>query len=169
MFALGWDHWVNRTGTIGAIGGMGFLAVILCNVSVLPSHSIARLCRSLADSTFARQFAGTNIGTTILLCRIVQSWLNLHAENGTIITNRLFWGTVYSMAVGVNYGAFSTAFSASLAGLLWRDILGRKHITVTALEFARTNIPIITVAMAVGLAVLVGEVWIIRNTDPYTA
>lgn len=35
VFAHGWDHWVEKTGTIGAIGGMGFLSVILCNVSVL--------------------------------------------------------------------------------------------------------------------------------------
>jgi len=35
VFAYGWDHWVEKTGTIGAIGGMGFLSVILCNVSHL--------------------------------------------------------------------------------------------------------------------------------------
>jgi Na+/H+ antiporter NhaD/arsenite permease-like protein len=34
VFAYGWDHWVNKTGTIGSIGGMGFLSVILCNVSL---------------------------------------------------------------------------------------------------------------------------------------
>jgi len=33
VFAYGWDHWVNSTGTVGAIAGMGFLSVILCNVS----------------------------------------------------------------------------------------------------------------------------------------
>lgn len=33
VFAYGWDHWVTRTGTVGAVGGMGFLSVILCNVS----------------------------------------------------------------------------------------------------------------------------------------
>lgn len=33
VFAYGWDHWVDKTGTIGAIGGMAFLSVILCNVS----------------------------------------------------------------------------------------------------------------------------------------
>jgi Na+/H+ antiporter NhaD/arsenite permease-like protein len=33
VFAHGWDHWVNKTGTMGAIGGMGFLSVVLCNVS----------------------------------------------------------------------------------------------------------------------------------------
>lgn len=33
VFAHGWDHWVEKTGTVGAVGGMGFLSVILCNVS----------------------------------------------------------------------------------------------------------------------------------------
>lgn len=40
VFAYGWDHWVNKTGTVGAVGGMGFLAVILCNVSC--QHCIHR-------------------------------------------------------------------------------------------------------------------------------
>ena len=33
VFAYGWDHWVDKTGTVGSVGGMGFLSVILCNVS----------------------------------------------------------------------------------------------------------------------------------------
>jgi Na+/H+ antiporter NhaD/arsenite permease-like protein len=33
VFAYGWDYWVNTTGTLGAIGSMAFLSVILCNVS----------------------------------------------------------------------------------------------------------------------------------------
>lgn len=33
VFAHGWDHWVGKTGTVGAVGGMGFLSVVLCNVS----------------------------------------------------------------------------------------------------------------------------------------
>ncbi|RFU81954.1 arsenite efflux transporter [Trichoderma arundinaceum] len=143
VFAYGWDHWVNRTGTVGAIGGMGFLSVVLCN------------------------FAGTNIGTTILLCRIVQKWQEIHAKSGIPISDRTFWATVYSMAIGVNYGAFSSAFSASLAGLLWRDILARKHIRVRSLDFARVNLPIISIAMIVGCAVLVGEVYIVRKDTPY--
>lgn len=32
VFAYGWDHWVDRTGVVGAIGGMGFLSIVLCNV-----------------------------------------------------------------------------------------------------------------------------------------
>jgi Na+/H+ antiporter NhaD/arsenite permease-like protein len=40
IFAKGWDAWVTKTGTIGAVGGMGFLSVILCNVSLLETSSI---------------------------------------------------------------------------------------------------------------------------------
>ncbi|KAI1171022.1 hypothetical protein F4777DRAFT_83281 [Nemania sp. FL0916] len=138
VFAYGWSHWVDKTGTIGAIGGMGFLSVILCN------------------------FAGTNIGTTILLSRVIQAWEAIHDNN---LGDRTKWATIYAMALGVNYGAFSIAFSASLAGLLWRDILGRKHIRVRGLEFARVNLPIISFAMTIGLAALLGEVYIFRHDD----
>lgn len=33
VFTHGWDHWVTKTGTMGAIGGMAFLSVVLSNVS----------------------------------------------------------------------------------------------------------------------------------------
>ncbi|KMU91297.1 hypothetical protein CIHG_09174 [Coccidioides immitis H538.4] len=141
--AYGWDRWVDKTGTIGSVGGMGFLSVLLCN------------------------FAGTNIGTTILLSRVIQAWQDMHRASGIPISDRTFWATVYSMAIGVNYGAFSTAFSASLAGLLWRDILSRKHIHVRRLDFARVNLPIIAISMVVGCAVLIGEVYITRDKAPY--
>ncbi|KAH8657223.1 hypothetical protein BGZ60DRAFT_384173 [Tricladium varicosporioides] len=143
VFGYGWDHWVEKTGTVGAIGGMGFLSVILCN------------------------FAGTNIGTTILLSRIIQAWQAIHFKSGIPISDRTFWGTVYAMAVGVNYGAFSTAFSASLAGLLWRDILSRKGIYVRRLQFFLVNLPIISFTMIIGLAVLIGQVYIVRTGSPY--
>jgi len=113
------------------------------------------------------QFAGTNIGTTILLCRVIQTWEEIRRRSGIEISDRTFWGTVYSMAIGVNYGAFSTAFSASLAGLLWRDILRRKHIRVRGLEFARVNLPIIAVSMIIGCTALIGEVYIRRTEAPY--
>lgn len=32
VFAYGWDHWIQRTGVVGAVGGMGFLGVVLSNV-----------------------------------------------------------------------------------------------------------------------------------------
>lgn len=113
------------------------------------------------------KFAGTNIGTTILLCRMLQAWQKIRLVNNIPISDRTFWGTVYSMAIGVNYGAFSAAFSASLAGLLWRDILARKHIHVHSSEFARVNLPIIAISMVVGCVVLVIQVYIIRKDAPY--
>lgn len=42
VFAYGWNHWVNATGVVGAIGGMGFLAVVLCNVRVSTSRAAIR-------------------------------------------------------------------------------------------------------------------------------
>jgi Na+/H+ antiporter NhaD/arsenite permease-like protein len=71
------------------------------------------------------------------------------------------------MALGVNYGAFSCALSASLAGLLWRDVLAQKHIKIRDLEFAKVNLPIIGISMAVGCTVIVGEVYIMRENTPY--
>ena len=71
------------------------------------------------------------------------------------------------MALGVNYGAFSAAFSASLAGLLWQDILYRQHIRVKPSEFTRVNLPIIAVAMTVGCIALVGQIYIFRSKEPY--
>ncbi|KAK8124303.1 uncharacterized protein PG998_000062 [Apiospora kogelbergensis] len=151
VFAYGWHHWVDKTGTVGAVGGMGFVSVILCNLTL-----------------HVTQFSGTNIGTTILLCRVIQTWQQIHLGPGsTALSDRTFWGAVYGMALGVNYGAFSSAFSASLAGLLWRDILAKKGIVLRRTEFLRVNVPIISVAMAVGLAVLIGEIYVIRGDQAY--
>ena len=59
------------------------------------------------------------------------------------------------------------AFSASLAGLLWRDILARKHIRVRSLDFVRVNLPIIAISMVVGCVVLTGQVYVVRGTGTY--
>lgn len=67
------------------------------------------------------------------------------------------------MALGVNYGAFSVVFSASLAGLLWRSILARKGIFVSSFDFVRYNVGIIAVSMGVGCAVLLGQVYIVKD------
>ncbi|KAF8312939.1 hypothetical protein DL93DRAFT_2081614 [Clavulina sp. PMI_390] len=133
IFANGWEQWVRRTGTLGAIGGMGCISVLLCN------------------------FAGTNIGATIVLSRVLQQWLSNHNPS-----ERTRDASIYALALGVNYGAFSLTFSASLAGLLWRDILGRKGIHVRAVDFARYNNPLIWCSMVVGCAVLVGQVYIVK-------
>jgi Na+/H+ antiporter NhaD/arsenite permease-like protein len=73
------------------------------------------------------------------------------------------------MAIAVNYGAFSAAFSGSLAGMLWRDILARRHIRVGSWQFLRVNLPIIAFSMIVGLVALIVEIYVIRDDSPYDA
>ena len=113
------------------------------------------------------QFSGTNIGASILLCRLIQTWELIRERNGLPISDRTFWGTVYSLAIGVNYGAFSATISASLTGLLWQSILTSRFVRVGSIDFIKVNVPIISTAMIIGCAVLVGEVYIMRHDSPY--
>ncbi|EUC54944.1 alpha/beta hydrolase family protein, partial [Rhizoctonia solani AG-3 Rhs1AP] len=51
-------------------------------------------------------------------------------------------------------------FSASLAGLLWRDILRQKGIIVKRSEFAKLNLALIFVSMLVGCSVLIAQIYV---------
>ena len=62
-----------------------------------------------------------------------------------------------ALAVASNIGAVSFTFSASLAGLLWREILIQKGITVHQKTFARWNLFPVTVMTVVGLVVVSAE------------
>ncbi|KIP03230.1 hypothetical protein PHLGIDRAFT_497949 [Phlebiopsis gigantea 11061_1 CR5-6] len=135
VFVRWWAAWIAKTGTLGAIGGMGFLACILCNI------------------------CGTNIGATILLARVLQVWLAATPD----VAPRTRDGAVFALALGSNYGAFTLTFSASLAGLLWRQILREKGIHVRARQFLLLNVPIAAVAMAASSVVLVGQVYIVHR------
>ncbi|RPD57388.1 hypothetical protein L226DRAFT_547068 [Lentinus tigrinus ALCF2SS1-7] len=133
LFARWWAAWVSRTGVLGAVGGMGLLSCLFCN------------------------FCGTNIGATILLARVLQLWASSSSSG---LDARTRDGALYALALGSNFGAFTLTFSASLAGLLWRQILRQKGIHVRGRQFALVNAPISFVAMLVGCAVLVGEVYV---------
>ncbi|KAG9086772.1 hypothetical protein FRC06_002879 [Ceratobasidium sp. 370] len=131
VFAHWWAAWARASGLVGVVGGMGFVSVCLCNV------------------------CGTNIGATILLARVIQVWEVVDQPSA-----RSRHGAIYALAIGSNYGAFSTVFSASLAGLLWRDILRQKGIVVRRSEFARLNLALVFVAMTVGCSVLVAQIYV---------
>ena len=73
-------------------------------------------------------------------------------------------GALFALALGSNYGAFTLTFSASLAGLLWKQILLQKGIHVRARQFLLLNLPVSFVAMLCSSAVLVGQVYIIDKT-----
>ena len=113
------------------------------------------------------QFAGTNIGACLLLSRVIQAWQETHERSGTPISERMFWESVYSLSLGVNYGAFGISMSASLTGIMWRTVLMKEKIRVRPLEFWRVNVPIIAFSMVVALTVLVGETYIIRDNSPH--
>lgn len=106
------------------------------------------------------QICGTNIGTTILLARVLQVWLKAPAPPASYIDSRVQLGSIYALAIGTNFGALTFTFSASLAGLLWRGILRQKGITVHQWQFAVTNLPIILIAVCTAGGVLIGEVLI---------
>ncbi|CAE7218109.1 unnamed protein product [Rhizoctonia solani] len=131
VFATWWAAWARASGLLGVVGGMGFVSVCLCN-----------LC-------------GTNIGATILLARVIQVWTQVYNPPA-----RSRHGAIYALAIGSNYGAFSTVFSASLAGLLWRDILRQKGIIVKRSEFAKLNLALIFVTMLVGCGVLIAQIYV---------
>lgn len=51
VFARWWSAWVKKTGVLGAIGGMGFISCILCNVSSRNPVSSAISCYPDAKRT----------------------------------------------------------------------------------------------------------------------
>jgi hypothetical protein len=73
ILAKGWAIWANKSNPAVAIAGMGFVSVCLCNVSNF-SYFFCFLIP-------VPQFAGTNIGATILLSRVLQSWLSEHTPS----------------------------------------------------------------------------------------
>jgi len=89
--------------------------------------------------------SGTNIGATILLTKVCRS-ANLPAHT--------LRAAAIALAVASNIGAVSFTFSASLAGLLWKNILEQRGFRIKQRSFAYWNLFPITVMTAVGLAVV---------------
>ena len=73
---------------------------------------------------------------------MLQEWESVNQP----IAPRVRYASVYGLALGSNYGAFTLAFSASLAGLLWRDMLRQKGIHVRQYQFAKLNMGTFIVA-----------------------
>ncbi|PBK90729.1 hypothetical protein ARMGADRAFT_933906 [Armillaria gallica] len=92
--------------------------------------------------------AGTNIGATILLTKVVRA--ADFPPNSTRAAG-------IALAVASNIGAVSFTFSASLAGLLWTTILGQKDIHIKQRDFAFWNLLPILVMTAVGLGIVSAE------------
>ena len=106
------------------------------------------------------QICGTNIGTTILLARVLQTWLS---NSTPAVDPKVRLGSIYALALGTNFGAYTFSFSASLAGLLWRDILRQKGFHISQRHFAICNLPVIVLAILVSGAVLIAEVYVVPH------
>lgn len=111
---------------------VGVLGVVLCNV------------------------AGTNIGATILLTKIV---------NAAALPSHSARAAAIALAVASNIGAVSFTFSASLAGLLWKDILAQKKIFVRQRDFAYWNCIPLLVMTVTGLAVVCAEMSVLYQSS----
>ncbi|RDB30698.1 hypothetical protein Hypma_005986 [Hypsizygus marmoreus] len=92
--------------------------------------------------------SGTNIGATILLTKVVRA-ADLGSENDR--------AAAIALAVASNIGAVSFTYSASLAGLLWKQILEQKSIFVSQRTFAYWNTLPLLVMTTVGLAIVSAE------------
>jgi len=90
---------------------------------------------------------------------MLQEWES--SEQG--VTTRVRYASVYALALGSNYGAFTLTFSASLAGLLWRDMLQRKGIRVGKYEFAQLNVGTFLVASVASGVVLIGQTLVVHR------
>ena len=124
IFAI-WLVKASNRQMIPTIWLIGVLDVILCNV------------------------AGTNIGATILLTKVVRA-----APNFPVGSTR---AAAIALAVASNIGAVSFTFSASLAGLLWKSILRKKGIYIKQSTFAFWNsLPLVAMTV-VGLGIVTAE------------
>ncbi|RXK39976.1 hypothetical protein M231_02771 [Tremella mesenterica] len=133
VFGGWWVSWAKVGGMVGCVWLMGILSVLGCNVF------------------------GTNIGATVLLSRIIQSW----QSSLPTPSSRSLYATIFSLALGSNLGAYSLVFSASLAGLLWRDILSQRGIQVTVKKFSKSNFFPVGITMLIGCVIVIIEVCVI--------
>jgi Na+/H+ antiporter NhaD/arsenite permease-like protein len=70
---------------------------------------------------------------------------------------------IYTLAIASNFGAFTLTVSASLAGLLWRDILRQKGVQVRKWQFCKLNLPLVVVSMVVSCAVIIAEMYVVHK------
>ncbi|KLO15118.1 hypothetical protein SCHPADRAFT_996099 [Schizopora paradoxa] len=149
VFSKWWAAWVRVCGpdeslraVAGAIFGMQIISVLLCN------------------------FCGTNIGATVFLSQIIADWISDSNAKGQPVGSRLQLGSIYALALGTNFGAYSLTISASLAGLLWKNILKGNNVNkidVRLRDFALLNAPSTLVAIAVSAIALFVEVIVIKK------
>ncbi|KAG6868401.1 hypothetical protein C0993_003637 [Termitomyces sp. T159_Od127] len=127
-------------------GWIELFSVWLVNATSRKMHAVIWLIGVLG--VILCNLAGTNIGATILLTKVVRA-AALDAP-----VNR---AAAIALAVASNIGAVSFTYSASLAGLLWKQILEQKGINIKQRTFAYWNLLPVTMMTIVGLVIVSAE------------
>lgn len=143
---------------VQALAHVGFVSIMARGVARVCMHGVVPTTFFMAFlSIVLCNFGGTNIGSTILLTKVMQDPAFTLA-----IAPALRGGVVragmYATALGSNLGALGGTFAASLAGLLWRGTLLHHGIHVHALEFAAWCAITVVPAAGAALGVLLAEV-----------
>ena len=71
------------------------------------------------------------------------------------LSGTIFSGSAYALVIGSNLGANLTIIGA-LAGIMWRQILKEKGVTISYKEFLLTGMRTTPIVLAVTLATLYG-------------
>lgn len=109
-------------------------------------------------AAFLCPLAGTNIGATIILVEIIRD--SAFQNSAAVQADpRILLGAIYAVALGSNLGAFSYTFAGSLAGLLWRDLLGDKGVKISQAQFAMVNLVPLIMQTGVGCAIILGQLY----------
>lgn len=134
IWARWWAIYVARTGLAGAIFMLALLSVVGSN------------------------FCGTNIGSAVLWQQVLVEWKRAARAEGGDVDQRILYASMLTLATGCNYGAYSFTFSASLAGLLWKDLLFARGIRVRIGQFCVNNLVPLSVTMLVSCLIIAAEV-----------
>lgn len=138
---------------VQALDHVGFVTIMAKGVAVVCRHGVGATVFFMAIlSIILCNFGGTNIGSTILLTKVMQSpaFLQGLPNNKDLIVK----AGMYSVAYGSNLGALGGTFAASLAGLLWLTILSHHGIHITRWQFALWCAVAVLPAVGAGLGVL---------------
>lgn len=130
IWARWWAIYVDRTGLAGAIFMLALLSVVGSNL------------------------LGTNIGCAVTLQGVLTEWVKRESR----VDQRVLFASMLTLATGCNYGAYSFTFSASLAGLLWKDLLFARGIRVRIGQFCLNNLVPLFVTMLVSCLIIAAEV-----------
>ncbi|WFD27205.1 hypothetical protein MNAN1_002201 [Malassezia nana] len=142
---------------VQALNHVGFITIMARGVGNVCQHGVAATVFFMAVlSIILCNFGGTNIGSTILLTKVMQSPAFLQAlyKDKDLILK----AGMYSVAYGSNLGALGGTFAASLAGFLWLDMLSHQDVYVTRWQFAVWCTVAVLPAMGAGLSVLLAQV-----------